>query len=108
MTEYASFEDLTSGVVSEDDIPLPSGKTARVRGVSRYEYALAVKINASNAEVDGQGFEASIVEAGMVQPKLTLGQVIAWQKSPGSFADFGAAYEKIMEFSGKREGADKS
>lgn len=108
MAEYASFEELVSGTDAEDDVTLASGGAVRVRGLSRYEYMLATKKAHEGESIDLPLFEALITEYGMVQPKLSSGQVEKWQKSPGAFSDFQAVHTRIMELSGLREGADKS
>lgn len=106
--EYASFQDLTSGVAQEVDLDLPGGGKVRVRGLSRYEYMLATKESRTGDDIDLPLFEVMIVKFGLQRPALSRGQVEAWHKSPGAFADFQAVHERVMELSGKREGADKS
>lgn len=105
--QIASFEDLTSGVLQTETVPLQGGKAVKVQGISRYAY-----MHASKAMADGSNdialFEARVVAAGLAEPKLSEGQVIAWQKSPGAFSDFQKVHERVMELSGLREGADKS
>lgn len=105
--EIRSFESLTSGTQQTELLPLPTGGAVRVHGISRYAY-----MHASKAMADGSNnvalFEVRIVAAGLAEPKLTEGQIEAWQKSPGAFADFDKVHKRIMELSGLREGADKS
>jgi hypothetical protein len=108
MTEIASFEDLTGGEAEIVTVELSGGKSVRVRGLSRYEYMLAGKQSQVDGETDVNAFEGLIVRYGLVEPKLSGGQVEAWQKAPGRSADFALVDEKIMELSGLREGADKS
>jgi hypothetical protein len=109
VTEYASFEDLTSGAEASKEVTLTNGRKVRVRGLSRYEYMLAGKTaNATGGSLDPGVFEALIVHFGMVEPKLSEGQVEAWQKSPGGNVDFHRVDREIMELSGFGEGADKS
>jgi hypothetical protein len=108
MSEIASFEDLTGGEAETTPVVLSSGKTVRVRGLSRYEYMLAGKQSQVDGETDVNLFEGLIVHYGLVEPKLSRGQVEAWQKAPGRSADFALVDEEIMRLSGLREGADKS
>lgn len=106
-TEYASFDELTAGVETAENVTLKSGKAVEVRGLSRYEYMLASKVMAADS-TDLVGFEVLVTFYGLVQPKLSQTQVAAWHKSPGGFADFQTVHEAIMRLSGLREGADKS
>lgn len=107
MTEYASVDDLTAetGEDATPDIPLPSGKTVRVRGLSRFEWFLAGK---GNNDSDPNVFETRMVAMGMVAPPMTEKQVEKWRKRPGSSPDVGVVSDKIRELSGHGEGADKS
>ncbi len=107
MSEIASFEDLIGGTEQTEPVTLTSGKIARVRGLSRYEYMLSSKVMADGSN-DVAGFEVKIVSFGLVEPKLSEKQVTDWQKSPGALTDFQRVHEKIMVLSGVREGADKS
>lgn len=105
--EIASFEDLTSGADGFETVKLASGKAVRVRGLSRYEYLLAGK-RMNGQEQDIGAFEVAITQLGLVEPKLTPGQVLAWQKSAGAFQDFQRVHEAIARLCGIGEGADKS
>lgn len=107
-SEYATFEDLTSGVAVEEDVELGGGRKVRVRGLSRYEYMLATKMSRDGEDLDLPLFEALITHFGVISPKLSRAQVEGWQKSPGAFLDFQAVHTRIMELSGLREGAEKS
>ena len=105
MTEYASADDLLAEVEeSSTDVPLPSGKTVRVRGLSRFEWFLAGK----GSDGDANAFETRLVEMGMVAPPMTEKQVEKWRKRPGSMPDVSAASDVIRKLSGMNEGADKS
>jgi predicted lipoprotein len=108
MSEIASFEDLTGGEAEIVSVDLAGGKSVRVRGLSRYEYMLAGKQSQVDGETDVNAFEGLIVLYGTVEPKLSRGQVEAWQKAPGRSADFHRVDREIMRLSGLNEGADKS
>ncbi len=108
MSEIASFEDLTSGEEEIHTVELSNGKCVRVRGLSRYEYMLAGKQSQVNGETDVNVFENLIVHYGLVEPKLSKGQVEAWQKTPSKNADFAKVDKRIMQLSALDEGAEKS
>lgn len=105
MTEYASVDDLTAGSLDDgaEDLTLPSGKVVRVRGLSRYELMFNGKGTEDNALIERRN-----VVSCLVQPKLTLAQVEAWQRKSVAGGDFKVLSEKIRELSGLGEGADKS
>jgi hypothetical protein len=105
MTEYANVDDLTTeDEQSTPDVVLPSGKTVRVRGLSRFEWFLAGK----NSDGDANVFETRMVAMGMVTPAMTEKQAEKWRKRSGSSPDVSAVSDKIRELSGHGEGADKS
>lgn len=108
MSDIASFEDLTSGTEETTELKLQGGKSVRLRGISRYEYMLASKAMLAEGGGDLAKFESMVVDFGLVEPNLSLGQVTAWMKSPGALKDFQSVHEAIMELSGLRAGADKS
>jgi hypothetical protein len=104
VTEYSSADDLTAGDLGDgEDFTLPSGKTVRVRGLSRHELIF-----------NGKGTEDAIVierrnlVSALVEPKLTLPQAEAWQRSSKAGGDIKALGEKIRDLSGLGEGAQKS
>lgn len=105
MTEYASFDDLVSGSLDDDaeDLTLPSGRVVRVRGLSRHE----LLFNGKGTE-DNELIERRNVASCLVEPKLTLTQVEAWQRRSKAGGDFRRLSEKIRDLSGLGEGADKS
>lgn len=106
MTEYASADDLVAeSEESSEDVALPSGKTVRVRGLSRYEWFLAGKMSSDG---DPNAFETSMVQMGLVTPSMSPKQVEAWRKRPGKSPDLAAVSGKIRELSGHGEGAAKS
>jgi hypothetical protein len=104
MTEYASAADLAAGDLGDgEDLTLPSGKTVRVRGLSRYELMLTGKGTDDNALIERRN-----VAVCLVQPSMTEKQVEAWQKNSTAGGDFRALSEKIRDLSGLGEGAGKS
>jgi hypothetical protein len=104
MTEYASADDLAAGDLGDgDDLTLPSGKLIRVRGLSRHELMFNGRNTDDNALVERRNVVSCVVE-----PKLTLAQVEAWQRKSAAGGDFRALSEAIRDRSGLGEGADKS
>ncbi len=104
MTEYASIDDLTAAVEPETkDVTLPDGKVVKVRGLTRIELLLSAKGTDDTALVERRN-----VAACMVEPRMTLQQVEAWQKRPGSVVAIGDVTTAIQELSGLGEGAAKS
>lgn len=107
MTEYADFDSLLGpeGADDADDVTLPSGKTVRVRGLSRFEWFLAGK---KAGDGDANAFETVMISMGMVAPALSEKQVERWRKKPGTMADLGKVSDAIRRLTGVDEGADKS
>lgn len=104
MTEYSSADDLVAGDLGEgEDFTLPSGKVVRVRGLSRYELIF----NGKGTDDSGLIERRNVVSA-VQEPKLTLPQVEAWQRSSRAGGDFKALSEAIRDLSGLGEGAQKS
>lgn len=104
MTEYASADDLTAGDLGDgEDFELPSGRTVRLRGLSRHELFFNGKGTEDNALIERRN-----VAACLIQPKLTVPQVEAWQRKSLAGGDFNALTVKIRELSRLGEGADKS
>jgi hypothetical protein len=101
---YSSADDLIAGDLGDgEDVTLPSGKTVRVRGLSRYELIF----NGKGTEDSGLIERRNVVSA-VLEPKLTLPQVEAWQRSSRAGGDFKALSETIRDLSGLGEGAQKS
>lgn len=107
MTEYASAEALISSTLNEEDLPLPSGKLVRVKGLSRGEVFLMQKTKQDGGIKDEAAWERRMVSLALVAPKLTEEQVGQWQQGPAG-GDLQKLTEKIQELSGLAEGADKS
>lgn len=106
MTTYATVDDLAEGDdVTADvrDVTLPNGKVVQVRGLSRYELILAGK-----GTEDGALIERRNVQMCMVQPRMSLAQVEAWQRSSRAGGAFARITEAIRDLSALAEGADKS
>jgi hypothetical protein len=104
MTEYASADDLVAGDLGDgEDLTLPSGKTVLVRGLSRHELMFSNKGTEDTALVERRN-----VVACLLQPKLTMSQVEAWQRRSLAGGDFKVLSEKIRDLSGLGEGAAKS
>ena len=105
MTEYASFDDLTAGANEPDtrDVTLSGGQLVQVRGLSRKEHLWIGK-----GTDDADEIERRVLLAGMLAPRLTDGQLKAWQEKPGGSRDVARVSDAIREMSGFGEGADKS
>lgn len=96
-----------------DVVPLPSGGTVSVRGLSRDEQLHAVKQD----DITTAGMprfertaviESRVVAAGMVDPQMTADEVRQWQQVPGRAADVSAVSVRIQELSGMLEAAPKA
>jgi hypothetical protein len=105
MTEYASFEDLTTAPEGEpgEDLTLPSGRLVRVQGITRLEWLRLGKGVDDAAEI-----ERRLLRVGLVAPKMTDVQLKTCQSTPGQLADIGAVTDRIRDLSGLGEGAGKS
>lgn len=108
MSEYASFEELTTTNVGEltRDVPIGGGKAVQVRALTRYELMLVMK---NGQQTDANEAEQEIMSYGLVQPKLSKKQIEAWQKSiVAGDRTLVLISNAIKELSGLVEGADKS
>lgn len=103
---YAAADDFAGDDaydVDELDVKLSKGRTVRVRGLSRHELMHGGKGTDDNAEI-----ERRMIVDGLVAPRMTLKQVEAWQKKPGSIVDFAKVTTAIRDLSGLGKGANKS
>lgn len=111
MTEYASAvtkcataEELIAGDLGEGEyVTLPSGKTVKIRGLSRHELIFSGKGTEDSALIERRNVVACLID-----PKLTIAQVEEWQRHSLAGGDFKVMSEKIRDLSGLGEGADKS
>jgi hypothetical protein len=103
---YASATDFTQGSLADlaEPFTLPSGRTVKVRGLSRHELLK----NGKDADGDTGTIEIFNVMSCVVLPQFTRAQVEAWQRRDLAGGDFQALSQKIRELSGLGEGADKS
>lgn len=101
---YASVTDLTSVGLEEADVQLPGGMVVRVRELSRAE-VLRIRKEAGD---DALKIERLSLVAGMVNPRMTVDEVAAWQRSSGVNRAIGVVQQRIQELSGMFEGAPKS
>lgn len=102
--EYASADDLVAGDLGDgDDLTLPSGKRVRLRGLSRHELMFNGKGTDDNALIERRNVVSCLLE-----PRMTLSQVEAWQRASAAGGDFRILSEAIRDRSGLGEGADKS
>lgn len=108
MTEYAAFEDILGTTeLDVEDVTLPNGKVVQVKGLSRYEYMLAVKASSNGSEIDGGKLERGFIKLGMLQPKLNDAQVETWTKSTNNSV-VSAVTDVIRKLSGMDDDAEKS
>jgi hypothetical protein len=104
MTEYASEEDLVAGTAedSAEDFVLKSGKTIRIRSLTRAEHLWTGKGTDDPSEI-----EARMVSAGLVAPAMSVAKVKAWQKTAGT-GTIAQISDKIRDLSGFGDDAEKS
>lgn len=104
---YASTDDFLSGGddFPAEDLELSRGRTVKIRGLSRYELLLNGK---GTEEGDVGLIERRNVHVCLMNPRMTLQQVEAWQRRPDSGADFAAMSNAIRRLSNLGQGADKS
>lgn len=104
MTTYSTVDELVTGDLGGgEDVTLPSGRVVKVRGLSRYELIM----NGKGTE-DAALIERRNVACAMLEPKMTVGQVEAWQRASRAGGDLRALSEVIRDLSGIAEGAQKS
>jgi len=105
MTGYATPESLLAGdlSVAAEDVQLPSGAVVRLRGLSRFEL-----LNNGKGTEDPLEVEARNVKACLIEPKMTIDQVRAWQRVAVAGGDFQTMSKVIRRLSGLDEGAQKS
>lgn len=103
MTEYASAADLTEATVEDaaEDYTLKSGKTVRIRGLTRREH-LWIGKGTDDADI----IEARMLSKGLVEPAMTIEEIKAWQDSSSSRA-VSEISDQIRRLSGFSEGAAK-
>lgn len=102
--QYSSVTELTSVALEEADVELPGGRLVRVRELTRAE-VLRIRKEAGD---DALKIERLSLVAGMVNPRMNVDEVAAWQRSSGVNRDIGLVQQRIQELSGMFEGAAKS
>lgn len=104
MTEYASADDLLAETADNAavDFILSSGKTVRLRGLTRAEHLWIGKGTDDPAEI-----EARMLSKALVSPAMSVAKVKQWQ-STGSSKAVSEISDKIQGLSGFGEGAAKS
>lgn len=101
--QYANLDDLLVEVDDDvRDVLLSTGKTVRVRGMTRAEMMLSRKGTEDPAVI-----EQRMIAFCLVTPKLTPKQVEQWQRRTTPMV-MAPVTEAIRELSGLGEGADKS
>lgn len=103
MTEYANPADLIEDDLGEEDFLLPSGRLVRLKGLSRHALIFAGKDTEDSALIERRNVKACLVE-----PRMSMEQIEAWQKHSRAGGDFKALSERIRDMSGLGQGADKS
>lgn len=103
-TEYASFDELATETADDgaEDFTLSSGKTVRLRGLTRAEHLWIGKGTEDAAEI-----EARMLSKAMIQPPMSLQQAKSWQAT-GKSNSVAEVTDKIRELSGFGQGAAKS
>lgn len=107
MTEikYVTAADLTKDRVSktEEDYELPGIGTIRIRALNRREAQMVAAAGGPGVGVK----ERLMISLSMVQPKMTVDDVGAWEKAcvAGEMQDLGT---RISDISGVSGGTDKA
>ena len=105
MTEtFSSIDDLIGNAEPDTEVvELGGGRRVKVRGLTRYEYLL----HAKNTNGDPALLERLFLTTCLVEPKLSIAQVEAWQRAatPGVL---GVVSDTVRRLSGMDEGAQKS
>lgn len=90
---------LLAGFLPEDDVVLPSGAgTVRVRGLSRNEAVATQKGMRPDDDASVAAAEATAVSFGLLEPRLSLEEVLAWRETALA-ADFLAVANRISGLS---------
>lgn len=102
---FATFETLTAvdAHTLTEDVEIGDGSMVRVRGLTRYEIQLHGKGDPDASTVEARNLAACIVE-----PKLSVEQVKAWQARCAAGGDVATVSRRIRDLSGLGERADKS
>lgn len=79
-------------------------RTVVIRALTRLE---AIQVR-RRKDISDELMEALFISKAMVQPRMTLKQIQAWQKKPGSVGDIQLISNAIARKSGMTEGAPKS
>ena len=88
------------------EVELPNVGTVTVRGLSRGEVR-EIRLKATKGgKVDEPLMERLSMQAGLVEPRLTLAEVTKWDKASPA-GETVLVLEAIAEMSGMSQGADK-
>lgn len=93
---------LLANRLPREEVEIPGVGTVTIRGLSRYELHLSGK-----GTEDGALIEARMLAMAMVDPELSVDDVLEWQKQAPA-GELGPVTEKLRELSGLAEGAPKS
>lgn len=102
--QYVSIDELVARTLTEDDHELKSGGRVRIRALSRATVLRIQTIGKGNV----LKLEQETIAAGLVEPRMTVEQVAAWQAADPAGGDIGHLMEAIRDLSGLAEGAAKS
>lgn len=94
-------EEILARKLGQDVVELPDGGTVAVRGLNRRE---AIAVGEVEAGLDR---DALLISLGMVDPQLTVDDVLAWGAQDDS-GTLEAVSRRIGELSRMVEGAGKS
>jgi hypothetical protein len=101
---YATLESLLESSLTEQDHELSTGARVRIRALSRAEVLRIQTIGKDKA----LELERHTVAAGLVEPRMTVEQVAAWQSADRAGGEIGRLMEAIRDLSGLGPGAAKS
>lgn len=94
---------LLTSRLSQDTVEVEGVGTVTVRGLSRAD-VLDLRKRVDEEKID---FEHGLVQAGMVDPAMSVEDVAAWQKASPA-GELEAVTKKISELSGLTKEADKT
>lgn len=94
-------DEILARKLGHDVVPLPGGGTVEVRGLNRSE---AIQVGEEEAGLDR---DALLISLGLVEPTMTVDDVLAWGRSDDS-GTLEIVSRRIGELSRMVEGAGKS
>jgi len=108
MSKYATLDELTSGLeLDVEDVKIGGGKTVQVKGLTRYEYSLALKNSVDNGSVNMVVLETNLLRFGMSNPELDMNQAENFMKKASAGA-IDPILKAIRRLSNLSDDAEKS